>query len=144
MKAVAVFISILVTAFFAVSCSKGSAGTDNGDDNHNPNPSDTTAPELTVNTPVASQVFNNGNTISVTGRITDNLGLYRGSIRIVNDADGVVVKEQLYEIHGLPVYNFNLGHIVAVPAASDYTVTVWFEDHGYNGVTKSVKIKVNP
>jgi hypothetical protein len=31
-----------------------------------------------------------------------------------------------------------------VSSTSNYTITVSFEDHGYNTVTRSVKIKVNP
>ena len=36
---------------------------------------------------------NSGNAINVTGRITDELGLYRGNIRITNDGNGGVLKE---------------------------------------------------
>ena len=33
--------------------------------------------------------------------------LYQGSIRITNDANGELLKQQLYEIHGVLSYNFN-------------------------------------
>jgi len=141
------FILFVVTAVAVISCSKGGGAGDPGGGNgggHINNPSDTAAPSLVINTPAENQVFSNGSVINVTGRITDNAGLYRGHIRIINDANGTVVKEQLYEIHGLRAYNFNVSHTATVSVASDYTVTVWFEDHGYNSATLSVKIKVNP
>lgn len=108
------------------------------------NPSDIIAPVLNVYTPTENQVFSNGNTIAITGRTTDENGLYRGSIRVINDENGAVLKEQLIEIHGLLGYNFAINYTASVTAVSNYTVTVTFEDHGYNAVTKSVKIKVNP
>lgn len=135
-------VPFLFIAALQISCSKSSSGTDPG--NHINNPSDTVAPVLTVNTPVPDQVFSSGNTISITGRITDDLGLYRGSIKIINDATGATVKEQLYEIHGLPAYDFNVNHVATVSSVTNYTISVWFEDHGYNPASRTVKIKVNP
>ena len=132
------------------ACSKSGSGTaqDNsggsGGDPHTYSPTDTTAPVLDIFTPAANQVFTNGNVISVTGKIADDLGLYQGSIRITNDANGDVLKQQLYEIHGILSYNFNIDYTTAVAVPSDYTVTVTFNDHGLNATTKSVKVKVNP
>ncbi len=137
-----IFIFSLIT-IVNLSCSKGGSG-DVDPGNHINNPNDIIPPVITVNTPVPDQVFNSGNTITISGRITDDLGLYRGAIRIISDATGATVKEQLYEIHGLPAYDFNVNHVAVVSTVSDYTVSVWFEDHGYNAVTKSVKIRVNP
>ena len=133
-------ISVLV-----YSCSKGGAPFDDGNGNpHIDPPSDTTPPVITISTPTESQTYTSGSTIQMTGRISDDLGLYRGTIKLVNDANGLVLKEQAYEIHGLLAYNFSLSHTAVVSAAADYTVTVSFEDHGLNTVTRSVKVKVNP
>lgn len=107
-------------------------------------PDDVTAPALTINTPVADQVFANGNTINISGSITDDYGLYRGYVKVTNDANGSSVFYQAYEIHGFLSYNFNLNTTAFATMASTLTVTVSFEDHGYNAVTKTVKIKVNP
>jgi len=140
-----IILLITICSMYIVSCSKGGAVTDDGSGgNHVPTPSDTTAPVIQISAPVADQVFSNGNTISIAGRVSDDLGLYRGSISVTNDANGVIMKQQLYEIHGLVVYNFNLTYTAAVSIASDYTVTVFFEDHGYNSISKTVKIKLNP
>lgn len=127
------------------ACSKGGGSdNDNGGTTHIPSPTDVTPPVLEIYTPVANQVFTSGNAINVTGKITDDLGLYRGNIRITNDANGAVLKDQLYEIHYVTNYTFNISYTPTVSVPSDYTVTVFFEDHGYNSATKSVKIKVNP
>jgi len=141
----ALIIAIVVLAMLS-ACSKGSGS---GDDNHGGgpqggSPTDTTAPMLDVFTPTANQVFTSGNAINVTGRITDDLGLYRGNIRIKDDATGNILKEQSYEIHYVLSYNFNISYIPTVTTPSDYTVTVFFEDHSYLSASKSVKIKVNP
>ena len=80
-----------------------------------------TAPDITIFTPTLNQVFSNGSVINVTGKITDDFRLYRGAIRVVNDANGVVLVNQPYEIHGLLLYNFNINHTASVTAASDYT-----------------------
>jgi hypothetical protein len=147
MKTRVYLLLFLITGvLFSVACSKGSSSSnDNGGGSHpTPSPIDTIAPVLTINTPTSNQVFTSGNTISITGRITDDLGLYRGSIRIYNDANGALLKEQLYEIHYVLAYDFNVSYITNVTTASDYTVIVSFEDHGLNNATRSVKVKVNP
>lgn len=129
-----------------LACSKGDDTTDNTFTGgpHVVTPNDTTAPEITILTPTLNQVFANGGVISITGKITDDFGLYRGTIRVVNNATGTMLMNQAYEIHGLLLYNFSINHTVAALTASDYTITVSFEDHGYNATTKSVKVKVNP
>ncbi|MBI5856207.1 MAG: hypothetical protein HZB42_01050 [Sphingobacteriales bacterium] len=146
-KCISTFLFVAIALILA-SCSKGGgSGNDNnnnGNGGGNPSPTDVTAPVLEVYTPAANQVFTSGNTINVTGRVTDDLGLYRGSVRITNDANGQIVKEQLYEIHYVLLHNFNVSYTTSVPVPTDYTVTVFFEDHGYNSATKSVKVKVNP
>ena len=135
-------ITVLVAA-----CSKGGgSGVDNGSDDphYYYSPTDTTSPVVEIYTPISNQVFNSANVISITGKLTDDLGLYRGSIRITNDATGELLKEQLYEIHYILLYNYNITYTPTVTVPSDYTVTVSFEDHGLNTTTRSVKVKVNP
>ncbi len=142
---ISLFIVSAIAVVVIASCSKGITTDDDGGGGvHNPQPSDTTAPVINISSPTAAQVYMNGNTINVSGTVSDDYGLYRGSIKITNDANGFSVKEQLYEIHGIVSYNFNINHAATVTTAADYTVTVSFEDHGYNVITKSVKIKVNP
>jgi hypothetical protein len=135
------FCLVMVSAVAA--CSKGSSTNDSGTD-HIPSPNDTIPPRISIFTPTVNQVFMNGSVINITGKITDELGLYRGTIRIINDATSGIILNQPYEIHGLPVYDFSISHTASVTVATDYTVTVTFEDHGLNSASKSVKVKVNP
>ena len=131
-----------------LSCGKGGAeinedGTVNGSP-HVTVPNDIVAPVIMINSPAANQVFTTGSVINISGTLTDDYGLYRGIIRITNDANGSSVLSQCYEIHGLLAYTFNLNHTASVSIPTDYTVTVSFEDHGLNSTSKTVKIKVNP
>ena len=138
------YIPFLAVCCFvlAQSCSKGPSGS-NGDNDprHFIDNNDTTYPVITIVKPTVNQVYNTGNTIVVEGTVSDN-GLYQGVIKIIADAGSTVVKQQAYEIHGQPGYNFSISHIAG--AAGDYTVSAEFEDHGLNKTVKTVKIKVNP
>lgn len=125
-----------------ISCSK-SATESNNDDNHPLDTADTTYPVITIDRPVANQAYANGDTIKIEGKVTDN-GLYRGKIKITNDLNGLVVNDQSYEVHFLQSYNFSFFHKAAVTVASDYTISVEFEDHGLNTTSRIVKVKVNP
>jgi hypothetical protein len=133
------FVFVLFIA--CISCGKG--GTIDDEPPHLIDVSDTTYPEVSVTTPTDNQAFTSGSVINVKGTVSDN-SLYQGSVIIRNDATGAIVKEQYYEIHYIPSYNFNVPCTIAVNAATDYTVTVKFEDHGWNQTVKTVKIKVNP
>jgi hypothetical protein len=139
-------ISLFSLGMIATACSKGGSSDNGGSGgvHGDPSPIDTIAPVLTINTPTSNQIFQSGNTINVTGLITDDLGLFRGNIRITDDANGSVLKTQDYEIHYVLSYNYNISYVPSVTVPSNYTVTVYFQDHGYNTTTKSVKIKVNP
>jgi len=126
------------------ACSKSGTSTDTGGNPHVDSPNDSIPPQITIFSPTNNQVFSTGNVITISGKVTDDYGLYRGTIRIVNDANGAALLNQPYEIHGIVLYNFNINQTASVGVATDYTVTVSFEDHGNNIATKSVKIKVNP
>lgn len=126
-------------------CSKGGDPADDGSGgSHVVTPSDIIPPVITIATPTANQVFSNGSNITISGRITDDLGLYRGTIKLVNDATGFSIVNQPYEIHGLLQYNYTLSQVITVQAATDFTVTVTFEDHGNNITSQTAKIRVNP
>jgi hypothetical protein len=135
---------VSVILFNVSACSKGGDAGTGGGGIHVDVPTDTTKPGILINTPADNQIFISGSTINVSGKVTDDFGLYRGTIRIVNDATGFALVHQPYEIHGMLLYNFNLNHVASVIAPVDYTVTVAFEDHGNNSFSRSVKVKVNP
>ena len=131
----------LIPVLFLLNCTRG--GIAPYDDPHVININDTISPVITISKPLADQVFHSGETITIEGKVTDQ-GLYQGKIQILNSTSSTIVKEQEYEIHGLLEYNFSLSEVASVSSISDYTITVWFEDHGLNITTKSFKVKVNP
>jgi hypothetical protein len=130
---------VLILCF--LSCSKG--GAPPGDEPHVIDVTDDTFPSVQITTPTDSQVFTSGSTINVTGLVTDN-SLYRGFISITNESNGLVVKDQAYEIHYVQSYNYSISHLITVTTPTEFTVKVSFEDHGPNMTTKTVKFKVNP
>ena len=136
-----VSLILLVTGILA--CSRSGSDNPPGNGPHIIDFNDNTNPVVVINTPLNNEVFSSGNVIRVSGRVDDN-SLYRGFIRITNDADNSIVKEQLYEIHGFQFYNFSLEYTTSVAVASDYTITVQFEDHGLNPGSKTLKVKMNP
>jgi hypothetical protein len=134
-------VQYCLSLFLCVSCGKGGGA---GSDPHNViDTSDTSNPSVIVNTPTDDQVFASGSSIDVTGTVSDN-SLYQGSITIKNDANGLVMKDQYYEIHYIPSYNFSMSYVATVNVSTDYTITVKFEDHGHNQTVKTIKVKVNP
>ena len=146
MKRHSFFILVgIISIFTFESCSKGGTETDiGGGGPHVDTPNDVTPPVISIFTPTINQVFTSGNVINITGKLTDDFGLYRGTIKLVNDATGIELMKQAYEIHGLLLYNFNINYTSSATTVSDYTLTVSFEDHGSNSTSKSVSIKVNP
>ena len=131
----------LVSVILLFGCVRN--GTPPNDDPHVINLNDTIFPVISITSPLPGQVYTNGETITIEGKVTDQ-GLYRGDIQIVNDANSSIIKDQPYEIHGLLEYNFSLPYKTSVSSITDYTITIWFQDHGLNITTKSVKVKVNP
>ena len=131
----------VIPVLFLFNCTRN--GIPPNDEPHVINLSDTIFPVITINKPVPDQVFKTGEAINIEGKVTDQ-GLYRGNIQIMNAANNSIVKEQAYEIHGLLEYDFSLSYISSVSTISDYTITVWFQDHGLNITTRTVKVKVNP
>ena len=140
------FFMLVMGCSMLLACSKPGSSADDGGGGgpHVQADDDTTRPVLTIVTPVNNQTYTSGSAINVTGTITDDLGLYRGSIRIMNDITGEVLKEQLYEIHGVKNYTFNVAAPASVTAPTGFTVSVFYEDHGLNSVSQTLKVTVNP
>ena len=137
-------IPVSLGMVLVLSCSRSGNVPDQPAGQHNEDPQDTIPPVITISSPAIGQEISNGASVSMSGTISDDKGLYRGTVRLTEDAGGTVLREQAYEIHGLLSYNFSLAHSVNVSAVTDCTVTVSFEDHGYNRVTRSVKCKLRP
>lgn len=137
-------IVLSVSAVIFIACNKGGYGPPDDNGPHVVNPGDTTAPTIDIYTPADAQVLTSGNAINITGKVVDSGGLYRGSIRVIDDASGNVMKEQLYEIHSVISYAYTISYTPSVSTVSNYTIRVSFEDHGLNVTTRSVKVKINP
>ncbi len=134
------FCIVAIVIFFA-ACSRGATSVE--EPIHQFLSNDSTFPVIQILTPANNQVFTSVANINVTGKVTDN-SLYQGSIQIINDANNALLKEQLYEIHGLQLYNFNIAYTATVAAQSNYSVIVTFDDHGGHTSADTVKVKVNP
>jgi len=135
-------LCIAMMSLLFTRCSSGGYGQET-DPNHVLNFSDSTSPVVEITTPTADQEFKSGTAISITGKITDN-SLYQGSINIKDEGTGNTVKDQVYEIHGLSSYNYNLTWTPSVTTITSYIITVKFQDHGFNESSKSIKVKINP
>ena len=135
------WIAVILLLALAGCSSGGNPPPNNGP--HTVDFNDTSTPVVDIYTPGVNQVFLSGDTIKITGRVTDN-GLYQGFVRITDDASTAVLKEQQYEIHGFQLYDFAVNYKTAVTVTRDYTITVQFQDHGLNAGSKIVKVKVNP
>ena len=101
-------------------------------------------PVITVSKPTAGQVYLSGDSIVVQGKTTDNKIVYKGKVRITNDATGALVAESYYESHYLTAIDFRLAYKAIVIAPTDFSVLVEFQDHGGNMSTATIKVKVNP
>jgi len=140
---IVLFYGVAMLLLIVSACSKTKGNSDDDDHHNGGDTQDTTFPVMRIDKPLTDQVFISGDTITVDAFITDN-GLYRGKIKIVNDATGLVVDEKSVETHFFTSYNFVFRHKSSVTVASNYTVTVEYEDHGNNITTQTRKIKVNP
>jgi hypothetical protein len=47
---------------------------------------DTIPPVVLISTPAANQTLRSGIPMNISGKITDDIGMYRGSIRVYADA----------------------------------------------------------
>jgi len=143
MKRYFYFIRMLVLAnVILISCSKvGSPGEeplDAIDQN------DDVFPTITVSKPTANQVFLNGDSIIVEGKVTDDKIVYKGKVQIKNDTNNLVMAVDNYESHFLQVINYRLAYKAVVTVPTDFSILVEFQDHGANMSTTTLKVKVNP
>jgi len=133
---------VLTLGLIIASCNKVGAGPEQGLDTEDK--SDNTAPVLTVTKPTANQVYISGDSIIIDGKAVDEKVMYKGKVQIKNDATGIVVAESSYETHFLNTLTFHVGYKAVVTTSTDFSAIIEFQDHGYNFVTSTVKVKVNP
>lgn len=133
---------ILLTGLVLFSCSK--VGYPEGDNPDAIDQNDDVFPVITVSKPTANQVYANGDSIVVEGKVTDEKKMYKGKVQIKSDATNVLVAEEYYETHFLTAINYRVAYKAVVTAATDFSILIEFQDHGGNAVMATIKVKVNP
>lgn len=96
---------------------------------------DSSAPNLTLDSPADSSVYHNGDTVFITGNITDN-ELHGGTIILKNDTTAFEYLNQYHNVHQLTSANFSYQYILSGFTQSEaVTLTVSYEDHRPNTTT---------
>jgi hypothetical protein len=131
--------SIGLILFFITSCKK----TDDHDDNHNHSSGDTNKPMVQISSPSELKMYNNGDTIQITGKATD-ASLHEMVIKIVNSADGSELFKSTPTVHDLTEYNFNVKWKSSVNDHTNAKVIVLAEDHSSNVGSDTVNIHIMP
>ena len=134
-------MAALITVIVA-SCNK--VGYADEDDPDAIDQNDDIFPVITVSKPTANQVYLSGDSIVVQGKTTDDKIVYKGKVRITNDATSAIVAESFYESHFLTAIDFRLAFKAIVSVPTDFSILVEFQDHGSNTTTATIKVKVNP
>jgi hypothetical protein len=108
------------------------------DHGNNTNTSDTTPPVVTINSPVESMVYHNGDTVFITGSVSD-LELHGGTILLKNDTSLNEYLNQYHNVHQLTNANISFQYIVTgITQNEAVTLTATYEDHtpNYSTITR--------
>ena len=103
------------------ACTKA-YGTALVDDPTHFDPGDDIFPVIVLNKPSDNQVYANGDSIVVNGYATDNKIVYKGNIKVIDDAIGLAVNEQNFESHIYNRIDFNVAYKAVVSKVSTYTI----------------------
>ncbi len=118
---------VFIVLFFA--CSKGSGGD-----------KDYEAPVVTLNTPANNQVFTGGQSIMITGSVTDNKYIKEIHIEITN----LVTAAEYLHVHIHPdASSFNFNQAFTIQAGTTYKIRVIVDDASTNSAVKSAEIACN-
>jgi hypothetical protein len=125
--------------FFIASCKK----TEDHDDDHNHSSGDTDKPMVQISSPTDLKMYNNGDTVHITGKATD-ASLHEMVIKIVNSADGTEMFKSTPTVHDLTEYNFDVKWKSSVNDHTNAKVIVLAEDHSSNVGSDTVNIHIMP
>lgn len=89
---------------------------------------DLTTPVITLSSPADSSIYHNGDTIFMSGSVTDN-DLHAGIIEIKDDTTSSVYYSTAPYVHGLHTAVINFYWVVNVSQNSKATLTVSYTDH---------------
>lgn len=104
---------------------------------------DLSVPVVTLSSPVASQSYAGGGTVSINGTVTDN-SLHELEITITNNATSAVLYTKTISVHNLTSYTINENWINSVAVLTNATLKVEAHDHSENHGEKTVQIILNP
>ncbi|PZR24584.1 MAG: hypothetical protein DI535_21660 [Citrobacter freundii] len=122
-------LSAIILCFLAGSCSKDSGGSN-----------DKQPPVITIATPAANQQFTGGQTIAITGTVTDNEKIAELHVHISNVATGAL----LIDIHRYPASSdYALSESFQAQAGIQYKIQVIAKDNSANEGRSSVEISAN-
>jgi hypothetical protein len=106
---------------------------------HDDDTTDTTTPVVTITSPNDSNVYHNGDTVHMTGTVTDN-DLHNGVIKIMDDTTAFEYYGYYHYVHETSSAVINFDYIVTgVTQNSAVTLTYTYDDHAAN--TKVVNRK---
>ncbi|MET0461701.1 MAG: Ig-like domain-containing protein [Chitinophagaceae bacterium] len=119
----------IMLAIAAMSCSKSNS---TGNDDQ--------PPAVIITTPAAHQQFNAGQTVAITGTVTDNKKLAELHVHISNLVTGAL----LVDIHRYPTTSsYALNETFQVQAGIFYRIQVIAKDNSANEGRASVEISTN-
>ena len=124
----------LIAVLFIFSCKKEKV-----EDQTPTETADTTIPVITLNSPTASSVYHNGDTLFITGTVTDN-DLHDATLEIKDDTTAQVYFSASPYVHGLNTATINYSWIVNVTHNASATLTVNYSDHAPNVGLKLVNV----
>lgn len=128
---------LLLSLVFVSACKKE-------DDDHSHDTSgDTAKPVINMSSPNDMQMYNNGDTVKITGTVTD-ASLHELLIKIVRDSDGVVLFQETPTVHDMTSFNINSKWKSAVTDHTNASVVVLVEDHSANVATDTMHIHIMP
>ncbi len=128
---------LLTTVLFA--CKKEEDHQDHDDDEV-----DTTTPVVTINSPSDSMVYHNGDTVHMTGTVTDN-DLHNGEIKIIDDTTTFEYYGYSHYVHETSSAVINFDYIVTgVTQNSAVTLSYTYDDHVANSAAVRRKLIFMP
>jgi long-subunit fatty acid transport protein len=116
----------MITGF---SCSK-----------NNDRETDRVLPVVTISTPLNNQVFAAGQSVSITGTLSDNLQLAEVHVHISNNSTGTL----LVDIHRYPLSaTYTLNESFTVQSGIEYKIQVIAKDNTANENRATVLVSAN-
>lgn len=120
-------ILLLVSAI--ISCSKNNSGSN-----------DRIAPEVTLSNPLPDQSFTSGQSVAITGTITDSEKIAEVHVHISNSDNGSL----LVDIHRYPgTGSYTLNETFTIPGTGTYRIQVIAKDNSANEGRATVNITGN-